>query len=462
MKKIFSVFVLIGCLMSIDAYAGCKLLSCGSFSWYEPNAWIHADSAGNQCWGCGLGANSCGNRDVVPYLDALGDIVGLFQCTFGFKNSFENYEPGVFCDDSELKAASLAALDLTNAKKTYKLKGRATGSSSLGDWDVFSGGAACIYVKCNAGFMPDANNTKCVLDTRGSTCTNSGGVWQNGFCVCDSAKFLKQNAAKTECECVSSDYEYVVSSGKCEETAASRQRRQVTSNKQKCEASFGTWSGGKCVCDTAKNLIQDTNVTCKCKDANYERNNSTKSCELTKVAIREQACKAAASSGASWNGTECVCNDSKKEWTGAKCEYPVGYVQCQAVAGATWDAVSKQCVCNDETKVFDGTKCVETEEAKQKRIYGAATKSISSAVGKLDSFVDGLEVSKWKDEEGEFNTARLASDSIAGVVLGTAGGLITSNIVKKHQVEEGFENLNCTIGGQTVAGWGDEFIVGVQ
>ncbi len=71
-----------------------------------------------------------------------------------------------------------------------------------------------------------------------------------------------------------------------------------------------------------------------------------------------------------------------------------------------------------------------------------------------------VERSVWKDKDGNFNTARLLSDSIAGVVLGTAGGLITANVVKKNQIENGFEDLRCTVGGQTVADWGDEFSVG--
>ena len=72
------------------------------------------------------------------------------------------------------------------------------------------------------------------------------------------------------------------------------------------------------------------------------------------------------------------------------------------------------------------------------------------------------ERSVWKNAEGKFNTARLASDSVAGVVLGTAGGLITSSVMKKKQAEQGFEDLKCVIGGQSVAGWGDEFNVGIQ
>jgi hypothetical protein len=67
----------------------------------------------------------------------------------------------------------------------------------------------------------------------------------------------------------------------------------------------------------------------------------------------------------------------------------------------------------------------------------------------------------WRDVDGNFNTARLVSDSVAGVVLGTAGGLITSNVIKKNQVENGFEDLSCTVGGQVVANWADQFSVGI-
>lgn len=65
--------------------------------------------------------------------------------------------------------------------------------------------------------------------------------------------------------------------------------------------------------------------------------------------------------------------------------------------------------------------------------------------------------SHWKTASGNFNGARLASDSIAGVVLGTAGGLITSNVIKKNQIRSGFEDLQCVIAGQVVADYNDEF-----
>ena len=117
----------------------------------------------------------------------------------------------------------------------------------------------------------------------------------------------------------------------------------------------------------------------------------------------------------------------------------------------------------DELKSVVDTTCVEVvEEDKTVVLIGTAKSKVSEAVVSLQGLVSDLDVKKWRDADGKFNTARLASDSIAGVVLGTAGGLITSNVVQKHQVKEGFEDLKCTIGGQTVSAYGDEFRVGIQ
>ena len=70
--------------------------------------------------------------------------------------------------------------------------------------------------------------------------------------------------------------------------------------------------------------------------------------------------------------------------------------------------------------------------------------------------------SVWTDADGGFNTARLVSDSVASVVLGTVGGVVTSNIIKKNQLKNGLQDLKCTIGGQAVASMGDEFTVEVK
>ena len=82
----------------------------------------------------------------------------------------------------------------------------------------------------------------------------------------------------------------------------------------------------------------------------------------------------------------------------------------------------------------------------------------------IQSFKTSAEssASVWKNEEGKFNTSRLVSDATAGVVLGTVGGVVSSKIIKKKQLEKGYDVLHCTVGGQTVADWGDEFNVGLN
>ena len=89
---------------------------------------------------------------------------------------------------------------------------------------------------------------------------------------------------------------------------------------------------------------------------------------------------------------------------------------------------------------------------------------ILAAENTLTSFFRNAEsnASVWKDKDGNFNTARLASDLTAGVILGTVGGVVSGVVIKKKQVEKGFDALHCTVGGQTVADWGDIFNVGLR
>lgn len=89
---------------------------------------------------------------------------------------------------------------------------------------------------------------------------------------------------------------------------------------------------------------------------------------------------------------------------------------------------------------------------------------IKAAEQTLSSFFISAErdASVWRDAEGNFNTARLASDLTAGVVLGTVGGVVSGVVIKKKQIEKGFDALHCAVGGQTVADWGDIFNVGLR
>ena len=118
-------------------------------------------------------------------------------------------------------------------------------------------------------------------------------------------------------------------------------------------------------------------------------------------------------------------------------------------------------------------KVAELCPKEKNRIYTVKIEKITSNVSEDDfeaakKKVDGFfrkadeNASVWKDASGKFNSARLASDLTAGVVLGTVGGVVSGVVIKKKQIEKGFEVLNCAVGGQSVADWGDTFTVGLK
>ena len=84
-----------------------------------------------------------------------------------------------------------------------------------------------------------------------------------------------------------------------------------------------------------------------------------------------------------------------------------------------------------------------------------------NAINNITALIDGKRT-VWRTAEGKFNTARLASDATAGVVLGTVGGIVSGKVIKKKQLEKGFDALHCTVGGQNMADYGDTFRVSFQ
>lgn len=111
---------------------------------------------------------------------------------------------------------------------------------------------------------------------------------------------------------------------------------------------------------------------------------------------------------------------------------------------------------------FANTKISFNGSSKENENVTAARNRISDVAAKIKGLSDDTGRSVWKNKDGGFNTNRLISDSVAGVVLGTAGGLITSHIVKKNQIKGGLQGVHCSIGGQVVADHGDDFIVGIN
>ena len=122
---------------------------------------------------------------------------------------------------------------------------------------------------------------------------------------------------------------------------------------------------------------------------------------------------------------------------------------------AVWNKTKGKCFCQTEAYEWDGNDC---------KIDNAVKTELDNARKTINDFFDKADekASGWKDATGKVNTKRIASDVTAGVVLGTVGGVISGMVIKKKQVEKGFEVLHCAVGGQSVANWGDTFSVGLR
>lgn len=129
-------------------------------------------------------------------------------------------------------------------------------------------------------------------------------------------------------------------------------------------------------------------------------------------------------------------------------------INCTTQNWQAWDWSQK--VCNNNQPIVNPTPSTPVDNTAEIK------KSIKQIAGQLRTISSGFNTSRWKTANGNFNGARLASDSIAGVVLGTAGGLITSHVIKNNQINGGFDDIQCVINGQVVSNYNDDFVVGIQ
>ena len=486
-KLVFGILVVFGATLTHTAsYAKkeCRVTACswGGDKGYENNILSTDGTVGRaavnkgQCYRCNWGGSEeCAEGTVVaikhPDYNTNYRINAFFICDDSGEanDDWMEFNPVATCEDSEVPSTA------HNTEKFYAIEGTRTGAvrSSSGDSLVLgSGNDGCVMYKCQRGYEPNESHTECILSDSIS-CVNSGGTWANNACTCSSAKNLKPKANGAGCECISTDYSFNTTTMQCEKTKAARDRdnqherdRQNQNKKTACENSGGVWAKNACTCDAAKNLKTEGGV-CVCTDSvNYKPAPDGKSCVLTDRATLQRECEAGASTGAYWDVVNgCLCTNPQHIWRAGKCSLNPLIENCNLISGANW--VNGSCVCIVAGKVVDKSqmKCVDSPETVAANLNAALQKSrneISSASRKISSIKESFKKTVWKDEDGDFNTTRLASDSIAAVVLGTAGGLITSNVIKKNQVANGFEDINCTVGGQKVAGWGEQFRVGIQ
>ena len=490
MKKTWFLAVLT-ILLGTNAFGDCKVTVCspggGSKSSILSTTGVVGNNATGQCYRCNWGDNDyeCGEGTIIaikhPDYAFNNQIKSFFYCSDAgsHNDTWVNHNPSETCKDSPMPSTA------QNTEKYFAIDGNKTGAikSEAGDSLVLANGAhGCVMYKCKDGFVKDATGKNCVADTRNSNCkTTNGNTHPNGYTLqqdCKSANSVAngklesldhvKNNAKCTMSCAANGWDLTLNNDSCEtkygpnSTKKKCVKTQVAINddnaaaarRNKCTNSGGTWSGGKCTCSADKNL-RLSNGECVCTNENYKR--SGDQCVLTDTAQEKKDCEDATSTGAYWQDGECKCENPQHEWRAKKCQLKTDIADCNKITGAHW--INNECKCQNANQEINAerTKCEMSANF-------TVTQDVNNAYRQLTAIHDKFraDVSVWKDAEGKFNTARLASDSIAGVVLGTAGGLITSNVVKKNQVENGFEDIKCTIGGQNVAQWGDEFRVGIQ
>ena len=329
-------------------------------------------------------------------------------------------------------------------------------------WEVIcreGGLVVCKPTKCKKGYKLDAKNGKC-------TCDNCGG---NGGGKKTCEQLYPNDAEAIAC---------------CKQEGSDKWDKQTR--------------------------------TCKCKDSSKKWNSSKKICEKQGNGGGKKTCEqlfkgnqaaidCCNAKDADWVGSltdgRCECVEKDKEWNSAK-------KQCVAKETTVPPVIEEEGECDYYIKAgikcdngnyyleegwqklkrsdFDGKQCSEIEQLLDNDVNrlikmfkdlckpadsntviwqnGPSSYEVDNAQRVLSAFTSSAKenASVWKTSEGKFNTTRLASDITAGVVLGTVGGVVTGVVIKKNQVKKGFEALHCTVGGQKVADWGDEFSVGLQ
>lgn len=232
-----------------------------------------------------------------------------------------------------------------------------------------------------------------------------------------------------------------------------------------CEAGEN-WIGGKCECNEEnKNWKYDEKTKAgKCIDNGPVVEPTPTTCTETDCKITINQTIRCFNNGNYFNSTEnySVCKEDldalRLDCNGLKTRVNA----CQntdCIRGlltrivAFDELIAKVCNSSGAPTPVVAPVYVQDNSAK----IAAAKQIVSSFFGSAES-----NKSVWKDAQGNFNTARLASDLTAGVVLGTVGGVVSGVVIKKKQVEKGFDALHCAVGGQTVADWGDTFNVGLR
>ena len=425
---------------------------------------------------------SCIMGPSVPVISRIKkdkDSCGKDQCVFlGNDGNYVCYNVGEsewnFCKNYGLEHVKNGSLCFGTCVKGWSLRGRNTFNVTLRS-DA-----------CESGYVVAANKKSCVADDKKGDVEDKDD--KNDVAACELGKACKPSShgAKGDGICV----KYQGDTVSCVATACDtdngyhlvKQNGQSMGWCQKCKKDEQVNSTGDgCVSNSANgNCPYDDGTSAKTGDVMditncvlsslaHVKDNGKSQCKSTCESdgwiyeLRPDACE----SGYVVSDDKKSCVDkttvaAEKDVSSTETLTDSKQVACGKIIGAQW--IDGECKCTTAGWVMNatGTQCIKGEALIKAERLSASRTNISRLYKKLNSMSNDFKVSVWRDKQGNFNTSRLASDSIAAVVLGTTGALVTSSIVKKNQVSSGFEDINCQIGGQTVAGWGDEFSVGMQ
>ncbi len=266
-------------------------------------------------------------------------------------------------------------------------------------------------------------------------CIDPGMKWENNDCVPDP------NAKKTTPKNEQPDNEQPGAKKTCNDLYAGHPKRLAC-----CKAGKNTkWTGdidnGSCYCVVPETQLPDDTKTWNAARC-VEKSDVVAGCKYT------IACS---------KGISMEINLSKEDLNGLTCaDFNKKFAGNADMAKKLADKN-----CSNDIQDDDADKLPKQEDAEEQR---RKVERLTKAKSNLDAFFSKVNSDKsvWKNADGSFNGVRLASDLTAGVVLGTVGGVVSGVLIKKSQVEKGFDALNCTINGQKVADWGDEFSVGLR
>ena len=456
-----------------------------------------------QCYRCNWGPNEyeCAQGTVVAIVHndyyKTGEVKGLFTCSDEgtSDDDWMPTDPTMTCDPTKVDVKEFAkkmdreenyivVSGVDHTTRHYLLGGGAkTGAvkDSSGDSVILSSGSdACIAYLCEKGYKANANHSECVKEyVAPAQCTGANEINAPEeiilTTVCPECQQIKKD------QCVDKDM------------FACYKAIKYRPNNAKWNA---VWNDvNACICTPATKYEWDRDSgTC------IEKKQSGL-CEQLRIqgasAERLACCRAGNAttwkSGASITSTDasnCTCVDTSKKWDGKSCVddklnnnfggndncelQTLDYISC-----LNGREIIKGTKITISAKDLEGMSCAEfglkysgnidflrekfCNDSRYSRevVLDAQTKK---AIENMNAFFKMAEedITVWRTEEGKFNTARLASDATAGVVLGTVGGVVSAKVIKKNQLEKGYDALKCTIGGQKMADWGDVFNVGLR